>query len=279
MTKDTPTTREVKSAQLSSGLRLPYVEQGEPSGIPVVMLHGYTDSWRSFERLLPHLPTSIRTFAVTQRGHGDADRPASGYRLEDFTADVASFMDAVGLQAAVIFGDSSASYTAQRCAIDHPQRTLGLVLVSAVRSFRDISGISKLSDAVSALRDPIDPVFVREFQETTLFHPVPPAFLETVISESCKVPARVWNAVLRGLLEADPPTEVATITAPTVILWGDRDEYCPRSDQEALAAAIPGSQFVTYEETGHAVHWEQPERVAADVVTLAERVARAGVER
>ncbi len=87
------------------------------------------------------------------------------------------------------------------------------------------------------------------------------------------MPARVWKAALQGLREADPPTEVGTIIAPTVILWGDRDAYLPRADQEALAEAISGSRLVIYGETGHTPHWEQPERVAADVVALAERIA------
>jgi pimeloyl-ACP methyl ester carboxylesterase len=98
--------------------------------------------------------------------------------------------------------------------------------------------------------------------------PVPAAFLETVIAENLKVPARVWKATLEGLLEAAPATETATITAPTLILWGDRDGFLPRSDQEALAAASAGSRLVVYEDTGHATG----ERVAADVVALAERV-------
>jgi pimeloyl-ACP methyl ester carboxylesterase len=69
----------VKSAALSTGVTLPYVEQGDPAGTPVVLLHGITDSWRSFEPVLPYLPDSIRAFALTQRGHGDADRPAAAY--------------------------------------------------------------------------------------------------------------------------------------------------------------------------------------------------------
>lgn len=263
--------RDVKSAQLSSALKLPYVEQGDQSGIPVVFLHGFTDSWRSFEPVLTQLPRSIHAFAMTQRGHGDADRPASGYGLEEFTADVAAFMDAVALEAAVIVGSSSGGYTAQRFAVDHPERTLGVVLIGAPRSLRDKPAVSQFSAALSELSDPIDPAFVREFVESTLFRPVPPAFLEAMIGESLKVPVRVWQATARGLLEAIPPTETATITAPTLILWGDRDEFLPRDDQEALAVAIPGSRLVIYESTGHVVLWEEPERVAADVVALAER--------
>ncbi len=64
-----------KSVELPNGVKLPYTDQGEPSGIPMLLLHGGTDSWRSFERVLPHLPRSVHAFALSQRGHGDADRP------------------------------------------------------------------------------------------------------------------------------------------------------------------------------------------------------------
>ncbi|MDQ3675389.1 MAG: alpha/beta hydrolase [Actinomycetota bacterium] len=262
----------IKAAALPNGLELPYVEQGDPSGVPVVFLHAFADSWHSFERVLPHLPRSIHAFAVTQRGHGDADRPASGYGVKEFTEDVVAFMDVVGLEAAVIVASSSASISVQRFAADHPMRTLGLVFIGAPRSLRDKPAVARFFDAVCELSDPIEAAFVQEFVEATVSRPLPPAFLETVIAENLKVPARVWRATLEGLLEAVPATETATITAPTLILWGDRDGFLPRSDQEALAAAIPGSRLVIFEGTGHVVHWEEPERVAADVVALAERV-------
>jgi non-heme chloroperoxidase len=268
-----PMAREIKSAQLSNGLRLPYMEQGDRSGVPVVFVHAYLESWRSFELLLPHLPSSIHAFAVTQRGHGDADRPASGYRVEDSSADLAAFMDAVELEGAVIVGSSSGGYVAQRFAADHPERALGLVLVGAPRSLRDKPTPSLLA-AVAELSDPIEPAFAREFVDSfALFHPVPPAFLQTMVDESLKAPAHVWRAALQGLLDAVPPTEAAAISAPTLILWGDRDEFLPRSDQEALAAAIAGSRLVIYSDTGHLVLWEQPERVAADVVAIIGRIA------
>ena len=57
--------------------------------------------------------------------------------------------------------------------------------------------------AVSRLTDPIDPGFVREFQESTLAQPVPQAFLDTIVQESLKVPARVWRAAFEGFLEDD----------------------------------------------------------------------------
>lgn len=265
-------TRDIRSAQLSNGLKLPYVEQGDHSGIPVLLLHAYVESWRYFEGLLSHLPRSIHAFVPTQRGHGDADRPPSGYGLEDFSGDVSAFMDEVGLEAAMLVGSSSGGYVAQRFALDHPERTLGITLAGAPRSLRDKPAVAEFLEAVRELSDPVDPAFAREFLESTLSRPLPPAVLETLVDESCKAPAHVWKAALAGLLEAVPPTATGTITAPTLVLWGDRDEFLPRSDAEALAAAIPGSRLVTYEGTGHLVLLEEPERVAADVVGLAERV-------
>jgi non-heme chloroperoxidase len=258
----------IDSVALSTGVRLPYVEQGDPAGVPVLMLHGYTDSWRSFELLLPHLPSGVRAIAVTQRGHGDADRPASGYRPEEFVSDVAAFMDALELPAAVLVGHSGGSYTAQRFAIEHPERTLGIALVGAFRALSDKPELDELWQAVAELRDPVDRDFVREFQESTATQPVPAEFMEAVIAESRKVPARVWQATLKGLLDAQAPTETGAITAPTLILWGDRDALCTRRDQEALVAAISGARLVVFQGTGHAVHWEQPERVAAELAAF-----------
>jgi pimeloyl-ACP methyl ester carboxylesterase len=158
-------TRAIQSVELPGGPKLDYVEQGKASGIPVVLLHGWTDSWHSFEPVLPHLPSDLRAFAITQRGHGDAGRPALGYGPRDFAADVAQFMDLLGIGAAVIAGHSMGSSIAERFALDHPERTLGLVLLGAFTSWRDNPGVMELwTTAISTLEDPVDPDFVRSFR-------------------------------------------------------------------------------------------------------------------
>jgi non-heme chloroperoxidase len=162
----------VDTVTLGTGVTVPYVEQGAASGVPVLLLHGYVDSWRFFELLLQHLPPSIHAYAFTQRGHGDAERPRDGYRPEDFAADVGAFMDAVGLESAIIAGQSSGGYVAPRFAIDHPGRTLGLVLISTPRDFRDKP--AELSRAVSELTDPVDRMFVHEFVQSTITQPLAP---------------------------------------------------------------------------------------------------------
>jgi non-heme chloroperoxidase len=269
-------TLGIKSVELPTGVMLPYVEQGAASGVPVLLLHGVTDSWRSFERVLPHLPGSIRAVALTQRGHGDADRPTAGYRFQDFAADLAALMDALGIEAAVIVGHSMGSYVAQRFAMDHPERTLGLVLVGSATTWRGNPAVLDLwNSAVSKLTDPVDPVFVREFQRSTLAQPVPQAFFEAVVQESLKVPARVWRAAFEAIVNDDHSGELGKIEAPTLIVWGDRDdEFCPGGDQEALRAAIAGSRLVVYSGAGHALHWEEPERFAADLAAFVQGLVR-----
>ncbi len=269
----------IQSAALSTGVTLPYVEQGDPAGVPVVLLHGYSDSWCSWELLLRELPDDVHAFAITQRGHGDADRPADGYQPHDLANDTVAFMDAVGIQAAIIVGHSGGSYTAQRLAIDHPDRTLGLVLIGALRTFQDNAAAKKLWDAVSNLTDPVDPEFVRAFQNSTATRTVPAEFLEAVIADSQKLPARVWKAALRGLLEAAPPTATGRIAAPALILWGASDQFAPHGDQDALAAAIEDVRTVVYDDTGHAPHWERPEQVAAELAAFSASVADATPSR
>jgi pimeloyl-ACP methyl ester carboxylesterase len=252
---------------------LPYVEQGDPAGIPVLLLHGVTDSLRSFEGVLPYLPPNIHAFALTQRGHGDADRPQIGYLMRDFAADVAAFMDEVGLEVAVIAGSSMGSSVAQRFAIDYPERVIGLVLMAAFFNYLENPAVVEFwEQGVAPLTDPIDPAFAREFQESTLAKPIAPAMLDMVVAESLKVPAHVWKGVFKGILENDDSAEVSRITAPTLILWGDQDAFAPRRDQDALVGAIANSRLIVYEGHGHATHWEDPERTARDIVTFVAEI-------
>src|SRR5262245_27885783 len=76
------------SVDLPTGPRLNVAVQGEPDAEPIVFLHGFTDSWFSFSRILPMVRRDrFRAIVPDQRGHGDSCRPLVGYDLEDFAAD------------------------------------------------------------------------------------------------------------------------------------------------------------------------------------------------
>ncbi len=261
----------IKSVVLPNGVRLPYVEQGGRAGVPVILLHGTSDSWRSFEPVLPELPDWMRGIAVTQRGHGDADRPDTGYSPKDFADDVAALMDALGLEKAIVVGHSMGGSIAQRFAIDHPTRMLGLVLIGARASWHRHPAVIALGEAVATLSDPVDPDFVREFQLSTIAQPVSPAYFEAVVAESLKLPARVWRASFECVFEADHTAELGDIAAPTLLMCGGRDDFA-RDEQDTLLAAIPGASLLIYQDAGHALHWEEPQRFAADVAAFIARI-------
>lgn len=255
--------RRVHTVRLATGVTVPYVAHGDPLGIPLLLLHPWAESLGCFDRLLHLLPETVRALAFDQRGHGDADKPDGGYSLVDYAGDVEAFMDALGVESAVLLGSSSGGYVAQQFAVGSPDRVSGLVLVGAPRSLK---GRPTFADEVDRLVDPIDAGWVRTSLEWfPRFHDVPDWYVDDRISDGVRMPAHVWREAFAGLFNAVPPTETGAISAPTLIIWGDRDELLSREDEEALATAIPGSRLVVYEDTGHVVLWEQPDRVAADV--------------
>jgi pimeloyl-ACP methyl ester carboxylesterase len=267
---------------LSTGVRLQYLEQGRDDAVPVIFLHGVTDSWHSFEGVLRHLPASVRAFAISQRGHGESSRPDSGYLYSDLSADLAAFMDAVGLHTAVMVGHSMGASVAQRFVVDHQTRVTGMVLMAAFSTLHQDATIADFyQSAIAPLEDPIPLAFAREWQMSTIARAVPPAFLDTVVSETAKVPARVWRELFQGFLRTpDFTSELVGVSVPTLIVWGDRDTYATRSAQDRLLAVMPGARFVTYKGAGHGFHWEEPARFAKDLVTfLAESSAARRSER
>ena len=71
---------------------LSFREQGPASPFAVVFVPGPTDSWRSYETVLSHMDPAIRCVAVSQRGHGDSNKPTDGYDIATFAADLVAFL-------------------------------------------------------------------------------------------------------------------------------------------------------------------------------------------
>jgi pimeloyl-ACP methyl ester carboxylesterase len=125
-----------------------------------------------------------------------------------------------------------------------------------------------LCSALSTLEDPIDRAFVTDFQVSTLARDVP-ELLDIAVEESLQVPLRVWRETFRGFVEThDFSAQLSRVQAPTLIVWGDCDAYSQAAEQEALRAAIPGARLIVHGGAGHAMHWEDPARVANDLVSF-----------
>lgn len=267
-------TTKLRTIQLPGRVRLEFAERGERGGLPVIALHGVTDSWRSFEPLFPHLPSDLHLLAPTQRGHGGSDKPLAGYAPADFAADVVAFMDALAIERAVLVGHSMGSIHAMRCAIDHPARVAGLLLAGTMPWFgRPTEMIRFHREQIVPLEDPVPEAFAREFQLGTLARPIAADWLDGFVAESLKVPARVWRAAFAGFIGDDFTARLREIDVPTQIAWGRHDLFCAAAEQQALLRLIRGAHLVEYADAGHAMHWEEPQRFARDLADFVHSVA------
>lgn len=272
-TYDRAMSREsgVQAVELRTGVSVTFTQQGNREGCPVLLLHAWGESLRSFDRLVPLLPGSAHVLAMDQRGHGGAAKPPQGYDLETLGDDVEAFMDAFGVAAAVLVGSSSGGYVAQQVAVRSPGRVAGLVLVG---SPVNLQGRPEFADDIGRLRDPIDPTWARQFLAAfPLYTDVPHWYLEDRVADALRVPAHQWQQSLAGLTSSPAPVNSGPIEAPSLLIWGDRDGFLDRRDQVALAAAIPDARLLVYEGVGHLVLWERPERVASDVADFLRTLA------
>jgi pimeloyl-ACP methyl ester carboxylesterase len=251
-------------ARAGNGLSFAYVEQGNREGAALLMLHGYTDSHRSFDLLRPHLPEAWRTIAMTQRGHGRSDKPEAGYALADLAADAVSLLDALGVERAVLVGHSMGAAVALQAAADHPGRVAGLVLIGGFADY-DKPEVEELAQGVAAMGDVLDPEFVLAFQESTIHHMIPQRFLDAVVGESLRCPPHVWRAALDGQVQANVLQAAQRCQAPALLIRGEHDAFVPLADQFKLREALPSARVFTIPGVGHAPHWERPEQVAAMV--------------
>lgn len=237
------------------------------------MLPGPTDSWRSYQTTLDLLPRSVRAVAVSQRGHGDSDKPPAGYRVEDFAGDVPLLLDALDIESAVLVAHSGSCLVARRVALDHPGRVAGLVLEASPTTLRANKELIEFVDTVVAeLTDPIDPAFARSFVLGTSCDTVDPAIQELLVEDVLKVPARVWKQTFAGLTESDDLAELVRVVAPTLLIWGDADGIVGREMQEELLSRLSESALMTYPGVGHTPRWQDPNRFAADLAGFVGRL-------
>ncbi len=250
---------------LPGGLRLAFTQTGQ--GEPVLCLSGDSDSSYAFAQGTPFLPEGVRLLALTHRGHGDSDRPEEGYRIQDLASDARAFLDALEVPDACVVGHSLGSFVAQELALAHPERVSRLVLLDSAPS--PLSPATReLETAARTLEDPVDPAFVREFQRSCLYRPIPDEVFETVVAESLKMPARVWKATIAGMLAYDASARLSALRMPVLVMYGEHDAVFERAAQDALLRCIPGARLTLYPGCGHTPHWELPEAFTRELVAF-----------
>ena len=250
-----------RQVTLPNGVRLAYVEMGDPRGSPVLLLHGYTDSSRVWTILAPQL-VGHRLIIPDQRGHGASDAPACCYNMHQYADDARLLLDALGIERAAVAGHSMGSMVAQVMAAEHPDRVTRIALIGSTALTAMRRG-NWMWENIMALREPIagNADFLRQWGPQASPTPVDAEMVRWYEPEIAATPPHVWRAVLREMLDVPLGRYAPDVRAPVLILSGGRDELFPAEHHRALVQAYPGAQERVFPELGHNLILERPHEV------------------
>ncbi|MGB5819992.1 MAG: alpha/beta hydrolase [Saonia sp.] len=258
---------EKKHIALGTGITMKYIERGTPNGKTLLFLHGYTDTSRSFERVIQELMEfngGLHILVPDLRGHGESSMPhysetANGFEISNFTADILDFINQLNLKEVVLVGHSMGSIIAQEIALMHPEKISSLILMGTFANTKENPMVQDflLKDLIKAEWGRIlHTKFGEDWRNTSyLLTPkylgddvvtflkenwvveayAPETFLETVYLETIATPFGTWFGALESIAAVDNTTKLRNLAVPTLVLWGNDDTIFPESpDQSEL---------------------------------------------
>lgn len=104
-----------------NGIRMHYLEWGEAGAPDVVLVHGWTGWAQNWSYVAEQLQGQYHVIAPDHRGHGESDKPATGYRLRDFAEDIHQLIAELGLKRPLYAGNSWGGCIGTIMAADYPQ--------------------------------------------------------------------------------------------------------------------------------------------------------------
>ena len=119
------------------GLSTRYLEAGE--GPPLVLLHALGESAVDWRWVLPALARTHRVYAPDLPGFGGSGKPAAGYSSAFFARFVAAYLDALGVERAVVAGNSLGGLAVLRLALSEPERVGALALIDSAGLGREVA--------------------------------------------------------------------------------------------------------------------------------------------
>lgn len=256
---------QLKSIEITKGVNLEYAEQGASNTSTVIFLHGFLDSWKSYEHVLKHLPTHIRGIALSQRGFGNSSKEGTTFTPALLSSDVFLFMEKLKIEKAIIVGHSMGSVVAQKFAIEHPEKTKALVLIGTFYHLASNPVAMELEKEVNAFQNSPSREYVEAFQRSTLALKIDEEFFTSLVNESMKTPLHVWKSALKGLVQTDLRADHQNIKCPVIIFWGKMDAVCSEEEQVTLLKNLPMAELKTYLMSGHSPHWEENTRFNKDL--------------
>jgi pimeloyl-ACP methyl ester carboxylesterase len=272
------------------GVRLRYVEAGD--GPPLVLLHTLRTQLDLFQRVLPELSRRYRVYAVDLPGHGHSDIPAADYTADYFIGKIAGFLDRLGIERAVVAGESIGGAIALALAARrHPRvraaaainpydydRGRGAMRSSALaRLLFSVQTVPVLGGTVMRLRQ--YPIITAVFEGGLHRLKSMPGPLAR---EMYQVGNRPGHAEAFTSLVRHWPTwetlraEYGGIDHPVLLLYGDHD-WSRADERNDNARRIPGATLETVPNAGHFLSLDAPEDMIGRVTAFIDRLPTAPV--
>jgi pimeloyl-ACP methyl ester carboxylesterase len=270
--------------QLSDGVRLHMRDEG-PRDAPVIILaHGSNASLHTWEPWVASLKGKWRVVSFDFPAHGLTGPSTSGvYNGASYVRVVHELAAHLKVEKFVLAGNSMGGGVAWRYALAHPSKVAGLVLVDAAGYPREGEGKPPLVFRIA--RAPVAGEIFSRFTNRGILR----ANLEQVMVDDSLVTdamvERYYDLLMRqgnraatlarlraGPDQPDAYKQMSTITAPTLVLWGDKDPWIPVGDAARFAADIKGATAVTYPNIGHLPQEEAASATASAVDAFLTRV-------
>jgi len=257
----------------SNGIQIHVKDQGDGT-LPVVFLHYWGGSSRTWDDVIAALPAGYRTIAPDLRGWGDSDAPAAGYALADFADDAQQMIAAMNLNRFVLAGHSMGGKIAQLLASRRPQGLAGLVLVAPsppvplalpaeVRAAMEGAYLSRESVGMA-----IDQMLTAK--------PLSPKHREQVIEDSLRGASHAKLAWPQSTSLEDITLDVAAIDVPTIVIAGELDRIDGTAILEGeLLTRVPHAVMHVLPGTGHLSPLESPVEVAGIIREFVDGLERA----
>ena len=226
-------------------------------GPPTVLLHGLSGSGRWWARNVGPLSRRFRVHVVDLLGFGGSR--GQPFVLAEAAAYLAAWMERLDLPRASVVGHSMGGFIAADFAAAFPERVERLVLVDAAALPFDARHLRRPRGLVGVARR------------------LPLRFLPILATDALRAGPVTIARAARELLRSDLGPRLATIAAPTLVVWGEHDTLVPLAVGEQLARALPDGRLVVIPRAGHNPMWDQADefnRVVADFLSEAVRAGQ-----
>lgn len=265
MSQNTAST--VKFSEVSDG-KLAYEVAGQ--GPTVLCLPSMGDTRREFERLAPQLSAAgYRVITTDLRGMGQSRGNFAAYTIQALSADIEAILDTEQIEHVILVACSISAASAGLFALEHPERVLGLVMISPMVYTASNMLIPFVLATLLRIPGLGRTIWMSYFKSLYPLHPVEPDYLED-LSTSLKQPGSMKSAA--GMALAPRLDErLSQIHVPTLAYFCTKDPDFSNEQGARAAAArfqqqLPAAEVVILDDLGHYPHREAPELMVPKVV-------------